>query len=170
MKQMPPSSTVAIQNLKQVLKEQHLHLVKMLSILRQEHQALDQNNLLRFEEAVQQKLQQIKNLETIQPQLTSVEKILGGVLSKSIFMSFIDRMPAGKEKIEIISLWTNFQKTLNECNLQNKTNNRILSASTMNVKQALNILRGNTGNSTPDIYSKKGHQADHLQGQSIAVA
>jgi flagellar biosynthesis/type III secretory pathway chaperone len=170
MNQMLTSSSLAIQDLKQVLEQQHLHLVKMLSILKQEHQALLQNSLPKFEDAVNQKLQQINNLEKIQPQLNSLEKILGGVLSKSTLMSFISHMPAGKERKEIISLWKAFQKTLRESNLQNKTNNRILSASTMNVKQALSILRGNTGNSTPDIYSKTGHQSDQLQGQSIAVA
>jgi len=170
MNPISPSFSADIKNLKRVLEQQHIHLVKMLSVLQQEHQALSQNNLTRFEEVVQQKLQQIKSLEKIQPLLTSVEKIIGGVLSKSTFMSFIRRMPAGKERSEIISLWKKFQETLSACDLQNKTNNRILNASSMNVKQALNILRGNTGSPTPDVYNKTGQQFDRLQGQSIAVA
>jgi flagellar biosynthesis/type III secretory pathway chaperone len=167
---MNPTFSADIQNLKHVLEQQHLHLIQMLSILKQEHQALSQNNLTLFEEVVQQKLQQIKNLEKIQPLLTSVEKTIGGVLSKSTLMSFIRRMPTGKDKTEIFSLWKKFQETLSECDLQNKMNNKILNASSINVKQALNILRGNTGSPTPDVYNKTGQQFDHLQGQSIAVA
>lgn len=159
-----------IQNLKTVLDQQHIHLLKMLSILRQEHQALENNNLTQFEEIVQRKYQQVKNLEKIQPLLHTVEKTVGGVLSKSTFSAFIQRMPAGVEKSDMESLWHNFQETLEQCNLQNKTNNRILSASAINLKQALNILRGNTEQPTSNIYSKTGHQQNNLQGQSLAIA
>lgn len=159
-----------IQNLKMVLDQQYIHLLKMLSILRQEHQALENNNLLQFEEIVQRKHQQVKNLEQIQPLLNTVEKTVGGVLSKSTFSAFIQRMPTGVEKSDMESLWNKFQKTLEQCNLQNKTNNRILSASAINLKQALNILRGNTEQPTSNVYSKTGYQQDSLQGQSLAIA
>jgi len=159
-----------IQNLKTVLDQQHIHLLKMLAILRQEKQALENNNLQQFEDIVQRKHQQVKNLEKIQPLLSTVEKTVGGVLSKSTFSAFIQRMPAGAEKSDVELLWKNFQETLGQCNQQNKTNARILSASTINLKKALNILRGNTEQSTPNVYSENGHQQDNLQGQSLAIA
>ncbi|NOX92376.1 MAG: flagellar protein FlgN [Gammaproteobacteria bacterium] len=162
--------TEDIQNLKTVLGQQHIHLLKMLDILKQEHQALGNNNLTRFEEIVQQKNQQVRNLEKIQPLLSTVEKTVGGVLSKSTFSAFIQRMPDGTEKSDMKLLWGKFQETLEQCNRQNKTNNRILNASAINLKQALNILRGNTDQPASNIYSKTGQQQDKPQGQSIAVA
>ncbi|HHI94379.1 MAG TPA: flagellar protein FlgN [Gammaproteobacteria bacterium] len=170
MKQTKHYFATDIQNLKTVLDQQHIHLLEMLAILQQEHQALGNNNLDQFEIIVKQKNQQIKNLEQIQPLLSTVEKTVGGVLSKSTFSAFIQRMPDGKEKAEMELLWKKFQETLNQCNMQNKINNRILNASTTNLKQALNILRGNTDLSTSNIYSKTGQQQDKPHGQSIAVA
>lgn len=159
-----------IQNLKTVLTQQHSHLVKMLAILCQEHQALSSGDFTQFEEAVQRKHQQVHNLEKIQPLLGTVEKMIGGVLSKSSFSAFIQRIPNITEKTELESLWDKFRETLKQCDLQNKTNNRILSASAINVKQALNILRGNTDQTTPNIYSETGQQQENSQGQSLAVA
>jgi flagellar biosynthesis/type III secretory pathway chaperone len=159
-----------IQNLKSVLEQQHIHLAKMLSILQQEHHALENNNLTLFEEAVQRKHEQVKNLEKIQPLLNTVERTVGGVLSKSTFSAFIQRMPHSAEKSDMEKLWENFQETLEQCNLQNKTNNRILTASAVNLKQALNILRGNTEPPAPDIYGQTGQHQDKLQSHSLAIA
>lgn len=159
-----------LQNLKDVLQQQHTHLIKMLDILRQEHQALSENDLERFENIVQQKHQQVKMLEQIQPRLDSVEQMIGGVLSKSTFAAFIQRMPEGAAKSGIKGLWQDFQTTLEECNLQNKTNNRILSASAINVKQALNILRGNPNQPGEGIYGKSGRQQDSMHSHSLAIA
>jgi len=170
MKQTKNHFTKDIQNLKIVLDQQHVHLLKMLVILKQEHQALGNNNLSRFKEIVQQKNQQVKNLEEIQPLLSTVEKTIGGVLSKSTFSAFIQRMPNGAEKSDLELLWEKFQETLKQCNLQNKINNRVLNASATNLKQALSILRGNTDQPGSNIYSKTGQQQDKPQGQSIAVA
>ena len=158
-----------IHNLKLVLERQHTCLEEMLSVLKYEHLSLTSNNLDNFEDAVQQKRQQVKRLEEIQPALASIERTIGGVLSKSTFNAFIQRMPHSEEKNDIESVWTDFQETLKQCNTQNKTNNRILSASSINVKQALNILRGNT-NDAPGIYSQTGQQRDNMQGKSLAIA
>lgn len=159
-----------IQGLKAVLNQQHSHLVKMLNILCKEHQALNSNNLSEFEDSIQQKYQQAKNLESIQPQLNAIEKMIGGVLSKSSFSAFIQRVSNDKERTDLESLWEKFHETLKQCDLQNKTNNRILSASEINVKQALSILRGNTEQTTSNVYSETGQQQNKLQGQPLAVA
>lgn len=164
------SFTDDLQTLKGVLEQQHTQLLKMLDILRQEHQALRSNNLEEFENIVQKKHQQVKKLEQIQPKLDSVEHMIGGVLAKSTFAAFIQRMPEGAAKSAIKTLWKNFQKTLEECNLQNKTNNRILSASAINVKQALNILRGNPDQPAENIYGKSGQQQDKMHSHSLAIA
>ncbi len=157
-------------NLKAVLEKQHIQLVKMLSILHREHQALVANNLPDFEDAVQQKHQQVKNLEEIQHLLTAVEKTIGGALSKSTFSAFIQRIPSGDKKSQLKEIWDKFQATLEHCDQQNKINNRILNASSINIKQALNILRGNVAVDTPVVYGASGQQQDHMQGQSIAIA
>ncbi len=170
MKQTTSYFTGDIHNLKTVLDQQHIHLLKMLTILKQEHQALTSNNLTRFEETVQEKHHQVKTLEKIQPLLSTVEKTVGGVLSKSTFSAFIQRMPDDKEKSGLEILWNKFQETLQQCNLQNKINNRILNASAINLKQALSILRGNTDQPSSNIYNKTGQPQDKPQGQSIAVA
>ncbi len=170
MKQPTSYFTDDIQNLKTVLDQQHIHLLEMLIILKQEHQALRKNNLTQFEETVQRKHRQVKNLEKIQPLLSTVEKIVGGVLSKSTFSAFIQRMPDNKEKSDMEILWHKFQETLKQCNLQNKVNNRILNASSINLKQALNILRGNIDQPASNVYSKTGQPQGKLQGQSIAIA
>lgn len=159
-----------INELETVLKQQHIHLVKMLAILRQEHQALSNNDRLQFEDAVQRKHQQARNLEKIQPLLNTVEKMIGGVLSKTSFAAYIQRVPNTTERNKLNNLWEDFQETLNLCDLQNKINNRILSASAINVKQALNILRGNTEQGTSNVYSETGQQQDNLQGQPLAIA
>ncbi len=170
MKQTTGYFTDDIHNLKTVLDQQHVHLLKMLTILKQEHQALQNSNLTQFEDIVQQKHQQVKNLEKIQPLLSTVEKTVGGVLSKSTFSAFIQRMPNDEEKSGLETLWNKFQETLQQCNLQNKINNRILNASAINLKQALSILRGNTDQPSSNIYNKTGQPQDKPQGQSIAVA
>jgi len=170
MKKTTSYFTEDIQNLKNVLDQQHTHLLEMLTILEQEHQALGNNNLTQFEETVQRKNKQVKKLEKIQPMLSTVEKTVGGILSKSTFSAFIQRMPNGEEKYDMEILWSKFQETLKQCNFQNKTNNRILNASSINLKQALNILRGNIDQPASNIYSKSGQQQNKLQGQSIAVA
>jgi flagellar biosynthesis/type III secretory pathway chaperone len=170
MNQITNSFTSDIQNLKAVLEQQHIHLQKMLSILQQEYDALGNNDLPQFEEAVQRKQQQVKNLEKIQPLLDTVERTVGGVLSKSTFTAFIQRMPEGAEKSDMTRLWENFQQTLEKCNLQNKTNNRILTASTLNLKQALNILRGNTDQPAASIYGQTGQQQENMQSHSLAIA
>ncbi len=170
MKQATSYFSEDIKNIKNVLEQQHIHLLKMLSILQQEHQALGNNNLTQFEDTVQRKNQQVKNLEKIQPMLKTIEKTIGGVLSKSTFSAFIQRMPDGKEKSDMNISWNKFQETLKQCNFQNKTNNRVLHASSINLKQALNILRGHTDQPTSSIYSKTGQQQDKPHGQSIAVA
>jgi len=170
MKKTTSYFTGDIHNLKTVLDKQHIHLLKMLTILKQEHQALTSNNLIRFEETTQEKYQQVKTLEKIQPLLSTVEKTVGGVLSKSTFIAFIQRMPDGDEKSCLETLWNQFQETLKQCNLQNKINNRILNASSINLKHALNILRGNIDQPASNIYNKTGQPQDKPQGQSIAVA
>jgi len=160
----------SIQNLKSVLNQQQVNLVKMLAILRQEHQALNNNDLALFEDSVEKKYRQAKKLEEIQPLLNNVEKMLGGVLSKSSFTAFIQQLKDDNEKAEFELLWKNFHGTLTQCDLQNKTNNRILSASATNVKQTLSILRGNTEQATSNVYSETGRQQDKLQGQPLAIA
>lgn len=165
--QLPENMT----DLKKVLEQQHIRLAEMLSILHQEHRALTSNDLPSFEDVVQRKHAQVKALEEIQPLLGIVEKAIGGVLSKSTFDAFIQRIPHGQEKTRLESLWKSFQETLQQCNTQNLINNRILSASNINVKQALNILRGNTAANIPDIYGSKGqHQDCNNQRQSLAIA
>lgn len=170
MKQPPNHYSNGINDLQTVLNQQHICLLEMLSILRQEYQAMSNDNLEQFEEIVQRKHLQVKNLENIQPSLNTVEKMMGGTLSKSTFSAFIQRMPNSANKSELVTLWGSFQETLEQCNLQNKTNNRVLSASAINTKQALNILHGNTDSFTENVYSKSGLQQDKSQGQSIAVA
>ena len=54
MKQTTGYFTGDIHNLKTVLDQQHVHLLKMLTILKQEHQALQNSNLTQFEDIVQQ--------------------------------------------------------------------------------------------------------------------
>lgn len=170
MKQSSNHFSDGVNDLKNILKQQHSYLLKMLDILRQEHRALSNNNLEQFEGIVEQKHQQVKNLEEIQPLLSTVEKMIGGVLSKSTFFAFIQRIPESTEKSDLMTLWTNFHGTLEECDLQNKINNRVLNASAINAKQALNILQGNTEPLAQNVYSKSGLQQDKLKGQPLAVA
>ena len=154
----------------QILTEQHMQLLRMLELLKEEHRALSTTDIERLEKAVQNKQQHIKTLEAEQFQPNAAENILGGKISKQTISAFIKTIPSEKGRSQIETLWVRFQKTLKECSEQNITNNRIIGASSAHLRQAISILRGDLTKPTENIYGASGKQNGNTHGHSLAVA
>ena len=163
------SSSPEIKDVIDIFGRQQAQLHAMLEILRQEYDALKHNNLSEFERIIQEKHIQSKKLESLEKELEPVKRLLGGKLSKENMLRFIAQYPAKNLKIQLHDLWENFHSLLQQCQTQNKTNNRIIEASRSQLQQALGILRGEAP--TTNIYGATGKQdIRHPRNHSIAVA
>ena len=158
------------QQLEQLFGQQLTQLQNMLSILQQEHKALESNNVEAFEKAVQKKQTQVKVLENIEPQLAVITKSMGGKLSKSSIDTYIDQASTGATRERIQDLWKQVQTILAQSNEQNQINNRILYASQTNLQQVLSILHGSTESPQTQPYGSSGKQDLNTHGQSLAIA
>lgn len=146
----------------------HLTQVKvMLGILEREYIALSKKNLENFDAIVREKLQQIKLLEDIEPELTPFNAVVdaqaGGNVEK-----FIAGISDRNHKASFQTLWKEFRQTLTRCNELNLTNQRILKISHHNLQLTLDILRGES--TQPRLYGSSGKYHSGAAGQSLAVA
>jgi flagellar biosynthesis/type III secretory pathway chaperone len=156
--------------LAKAIEQQDKQLQCMLHALHEEHRALSSSDLEIFEKALQNKQDQVKRLEDMQPQLAALEPMLNGKFSKTTIEEYIARMPTGNEKSHLTDLWKKLQATTNDCSRQNIINNRIMNASSTHLRQAINILRGDLTGPTVNIYGSSGEQHNNSQGQSLATA
>lgn len=156
--------------LAQALEQQHKQLLCMLDALQIEHRALASPDIEKLEHAVRNKQVQIKALEDIQSQLTSLEPMLNGKFSKDSIERYIGNMSAGQNKTQLTSMWKKLQATTISCSEQNIINHRIMDASGTQLRQAINILRGDLTGPTVDIYGASGKQNNNAHGQSLATA
>lgn len=151
-----------------LLQRQQAALQRMLGILQQEYEALKENDLKAFDKAVGEKQLQTRVLEELETHFQPLTKMMDGVIDKKLLNNFIDDMEPGPEKDQLRSTWKEFLVILNNCNEQNLINNRILESSRVNIRQALDILRGETSN--PALYSASGKENPDDQGNSLAIA
>lgn len=158
------------QQLERLFGQQLTQLQNMLGILKQEHKALESNNIEAFEKAVQKKQNQAQVLESIEPQLSAITKSIDGKLSKSSVETYIDQIATGAIREKTQDVWKQLQTIVTQCNEQNQINNRILHASRTNLQQVLSILRGNTEPPQTQVYGSSGKQDLNTHGQSLAVA
>jgi flagellar biosynthesis/type III secretory pathway chaperone len=149
--------------------EQHFaQLDQMHKILETEYQALKNNDLAAFESIQQNKQLQIKKLEDSEPQLLAFVGTLGDGNGKQRLEIIIGYVNDPAIQKPLYSLWKRFQTSLKACHELNRTNNRILEASRINLQQALDILHGNI--SVPGLYQASGKKAGDPHGQSLAIA
>jgi len=156
--------------LAQALEQQNKQLRCMLDALYEEHHALSSPDVGVLERAVHNKQEQIKALEEIQSHLVALEPMLNGKFSKNRIENYIEKMPAGHQKLQLESLWDKLQETTTNCSKQNIINNRIIDASSTQLRRAMSILRGDLTGPTVDIYGASGKQNNNSQRQSLATA
>lgn len=156
--------------LAQALEQQNKQLLCMLDALYEEYRALSSQDVGVFERAVLNKQEQVKALEEIQSHLVALEPMLNGRFSKNNIESYIRKMPASQERLQLERLWSKLQETTTNCSKQNIINNRIIDASSTQLRRALSILRGNLTGPTVDIYGASGKQNNNSQRQSLATA
>ncbi|MBL1277392.1 MAG: flagellar protein FlgN [Ectothiorhodospiraceae bacterium] len=150
------------------IKQQNTQMQLMLDILLEEHRTLSSTDVDQFERVVSKKQELVNQIESTQIQLTEIHKILGGRLSKERLAAYINSMPANKNRQNLQQLWNNFQDTLKKCSEQNIINHRIMDASSIHLREAIGILRGDNSGPATDVYGSSGKQHTTLDGQSLA--
>jgi len=156
-----------------ILDNHYTQLEEMLAILKKEEQALRERDIETFENAVEQKQQQLQKLEELEKHILPFagEKVAGDAGQGSAaehMATFIDSMPESSIREKVRTQWTRFQALTRQCNEQNEINNRVLIASRVSLQQALDILRGES--STPNLYGASGRSSESGQRQTIGVA
>jgi flagella synthesis protein FlgN len=163
-----PATTTGAQQVIDFLERQIPQLSGMLQALQEEHQALASNDLPAFEIALQKKQAHAHALEKLEDYLTPLSQIIGGDVSRSGLDKFINALSDAAVRDQVQTRWDQFSKMLGECHEQNQLNHRVIEASRIQLQQALDILRGESG--APQLYGASGKQAENKQRQSIAVA
>lgn len=151
-----------------LLQQQQAALQQMLGILQREYQALTANDLKAFDKAVEEKQLQARTLEELEHHFQPLIEMMGGTIDKESLDTIINGMELVSEKNQLQSIWEEFLATLNSCDEQNRVNNRVLESSRINIRQALDILRGEISN--PALYSASGKENPDDQGNSLAIA
>ena len=158
------------QKLGKTLDLQTTQMKNMHDILLQEYRALKADDIDLFQATLIKKQKQISALESIEPQLALITNTINEKMSKLSMEKYIRKISSGNMKKKILSVWNKLQSTIEQCDEQNKINNRILYASQTSLKQALSILRGNTDVTQAQLYGSSGKQKDDANGQSLAIA
>lgn len=143
-------------------------LKNMLYILQQEYAALENNDRKAFDKAVGDKQLQVHALENLDLELKPVLDMTGGSYEKGSIDRLINTLDNTPIKEQLATTWEQLIDALNQCQEQNKINQRIIDASRINIQQTLDILLGE--NSMPKLYSPSGKQSTASSGHSIAVA
>lgn len=151
-----------------LFEKQEKALNKMLNILNQEYHALENNDRESFDLVLEKKELHAKALEELEKEFSPVIATIGGTIDRKSLENFIDSVQNPPDKQELIAKWENFLAALNKCHEQNMINYRIVESSKVNIQQALNIIRGDTG--LPRLYEASGKENTDIQGQSLAVA
>lgn len=165
---MTPEKQKTTRQITSLLMQQENALKEMLETMRQEYQALENNDQAGFDRLVEQKASQVQSLEELEARFKPLITMMGGTLSRDFIESFIDAIDNVPDKQQLQSTWEKFLQVLNDCDEQNRINNRIVESSKSNIQQALNIIRGDDG--IPKLYSASGRENTDNQGQSLAIA
>jgi flagellar biosynthesis/type III secretory pathway chaperone len=160
---MPDSNTVS-----SLLGRQRDALKRMLEILEQEYHALEINDLKQFDEAVGNKQLQTTALEGLDRELTQLFSAAADGHGRKTIESFIQGCADGPVKSRLQAVWDELLQTLQRCHEQNRINNRVVESSKIQIRQALDILRGD--NAIPRLYSASGRENGHNPGNSLAIA
>lgn len=151
-----------------LLQQQLVALQSMLEILQHEYHALQENDLEAFDKAVEEKELQVRSLKELEKYFQPLIEMMGGTINKEFIDNFINNMELGPEKDQFQSTWEEFLQALKSCDEQNRINNRIIESSRINIRQTLDILRGEA--SAPALYGASGKENPDDQGNPLAVA
>jgi flagellar biosynthesis/type III secretory pathway chaperone len=151
-----------------LLGKQRDAMKNMLEILEQEYQALKKNDINLFDTILEKKHLQTRELETLESQLTPLLSLMGGKIDRQQLENYIQNIDNEHAKHAAQTVWEELLGVLKRCNEQNKINHKIIESSRIHIRQALDILRGETG--IPRLYSASGKEKTDAHGGSIAIA
>ena len=135
-----------------VLKDIYAYLQQLKVTLDNEHEALSSQNLEKLNEFAEAKQLLIENLEDLDGERKKILADAGMELGKTGVEDYLSRFSSGKN--ELVRIWEAISKLSRECEKQNNVNGVIIESQRRRTETALDILKGNSGES--ELYSKKG--------------
>ncbi len=153
----------------QQLREGVCEVDELLSTLKAEYQALEQNDFKAFEQAVVNKQQHSSNLQNLE---TSLLQQLRSANCKTDSHGVEQYLRHGAHDTDIqtgLDLWKRLQACFDSCRTQNLVNGHIINLASHTVQQALNVLTGRDTSNT-STYNAGGISKKDGKGNSIAIA
>lgn len=147
-----------------LLKQEGSHAANMLKLLKQEYQALRDNDFDGLDKIISAKQEQAALLDGFESKLTRVHLLPDEFKKLPALISFIE-----EGRIQALGkAWAELQNTLRLCQDQNIANNQLIEASRTYLQESLSILRGSQF--AKPTYQASGKSASASTGQTLAYA
>jgi flagellar biosynthesis/type III secretory pathway chaperone len=155
---------VAQQQLTDLLQREIAAVNKLLHSLEQEYAALADNHTAALETVVQEKQNEIRELELIGKQRESLMTTLRGGKKLSA-----DNDAAFKDNSELAALWHELVALAGQCRDKNRINGSIVDTVSRQSRQALDVLHGITPqlSSAIGLYDQFGHATISSEKRSL---
>jgi flagellar biosynthesis/type III secretory pathway chaperone len=141
----------------------------LLTALKAEYQALEKNDLVKFEQAVVNKQQHSSNLQQLETALTLQLTTAGFKVNSEGVEQFLRSTTPAAEIESGVELWHRLQACFESCRTQNLVNGHIINLASYTVQQALRVLTGKDTSNT-STYNAGGKSKEDGKGNSIAIA
>ena len=162
------TTTAGLENIATLLKLEHSLCQQLHQALVAEYDALKQRDHESFDEIVLKKQEYASKLDDNEKALFDVLASEGFGHSQEGLQAFMDSLTDKPDPHDIKTIWSELHPVLQECQKQNQVNGRILNLSLINVQQAVNLLKGQSGNS--GMYNNSGKVDGQDDNHSIAIA
>ena len=139
-------------------------MTRLVAVLGQEHEALQQRDSDALEKNTQEKQNLIAAIEKQGRERLELLKAAGIDTDRESVLSFVDAEP------ELRSRWDELESVLLECQKQNQLNGLLLEKGRQQTQQILGILLGEGSRKETELYNASGTTfSSFLNGRSVKV-
>lgn len=123
----------------------------LLELLQQENELLKQRKHLELEAILQQKSEQLNVLDAHARERTALLQSLGLPNDSDGWLSYMQDSP---DLTPLIGKWQEIQRLVQQCNLQNDKNGKLINRSQQTLRRLLDLVKGKTAGET--LYNAQG--------------
>ena len=162
MQMLPPSN-----KLLPLLQEISSYLSQLLAALKNEHQALSENNMQAIESIANEKILLMEHLEDLNKERRLILEAAGLNLTATGIDDFFQNNNSPRAQ-QMNTAWKEISGLTTECEKQNNINGIIIESNKRHTETALSILQGKQQSS--ELYSKKGIAVKDSKNQTLIRA
>ncbi len=138
------------------------HCTQLLQVLHREHTAVTNNAPELLEQAAQEKLHWLRQVEAL------ADARIEGMRAAGVAGDPQNAAPGLTAHPDVVARWQQVQRILVECRRQNQINGSVIELSRRHTLRALSLLRGQSADQT--VYSASGETSGPLPPHMLATA